>query len=615
MNVETTTYANGEVAIFLRGKQYKDGRWVNMPAQFLGLVSDFPQYEDPVAHFRQFYKEETKKQKAQEKLDALKSDSSSVSIMLNLNEQLGLGESAVRNIGYVAFKRIYKELRLDEFWRRQTRGLKIEYDMEKIFYLLVISRLMDPGSKRYTFANKDQYFEPLEGIELEQIYKAMDLIAANDQPMQQWIYHQSKSFIQRDTEVCYYDGTNYYFDISHPDIDEVDDEGNIADKKLRKRGPEKNHRPDPIVSMGLLLDKNALPVTYTLYPGNESEKVHMIPAIERARRGQMIGRIINVADRGLNTSENIWHLSGANDSDKPGRMDGYVFGKSVRAADKQFKEWVLDPKGYETVYLDPDRLYSDDEDVDSSNGKVKFTYKIRNEVVRLNIHVEMPDGSVKIKQPKTSQRQMVYYSEKYARKQRLERELMIERAKDLIANPKKYDRVTSAGSASYIRNINFNKDTGEVTGRNLSLDYDKIAEEEKYDGYYAIVTSEMEMAPAKIRDVYRGLIRIEHTFRITKSEMETRPAYVWTTEHIKAHFSTCYAALCMLKFLMYRMDNEYTASRILDSLRKCNVTEEDSTYWQFTYYDEVLARIEKLFGIDLRTRHRTRQQLRRLLRY
>ena len=97
--------------------------------------------------------------------------------MLNLNEQLGLGESAVRNIGYVAFKRIYKELRLDEFWRRQTRGLKIEYDMEKIFYLLVISRLMDPGSKRYTFANKDQYFEPLEGIELEQIYKAMDLIA------------------------------------------------------------------------------------------------------------------------------------------------------------------------------------------------------------------------------------------------------------------------------------------------------------------------------------------------------------------------------------------------------------------------------------------------------
>jgi len=97
--------------------------------------------------------------------------------------------------------------------------------------------------------------------------------------------------------------------------------------------------------------------------------------------------------------------------------------------------------------------------------------------------------------------------------------------------------------------------------------------------------------------------------------METRPAYVWTTEHIKAHFSTCYAALCMLKFLMYRMDNEYTASRILDSLRKCNVTEEDSTYWQFTYYDEVLARIEKLFGIDLRTRHRTRQQLRRFLRY
>lgn len=616
MHIETRTYTNGDTAIFLRGKEYKNGKWTNIKATTIGYVSDFiDQYPDPVEHFRQYYKDLTKQQKEKAAQDALNSINTA-SILIDLDEKLLPDTSLIRNIGYVAFKRLYKMLELDKFWKKATKGLNIEYDMEKIFYLLVISRLMDPGSKKYTFERKDQYFEPIEGFELEDVYKALDIIAEHDQQLQEWICHKSSSFIKRDTDVCYYDGTNYYFDIDHPDIDEIDDDGFITDKKYRKRGPEKNHRPDPIVSMGLLLDRNGLPLSYTLYPGNESEKIHMIPAIQTARRGQMIGRIINVADRGLNTSENIWHLCGANNKDTPTGMDGYVFGKSVRGADKSFKEWVLNKDGYTTVYLDPDRLYSDDEDTDESKeGKVKFTYKIRNEVVTLNIHVDMPDGSVKIKHPKTSQRQMVYYSEKYARKQRREREIMVNRAMDLIANPKKYDKVTAAGSAAYIKNIQFDKETGEVRGRNLILDLEKIEEEKKYDGYYSIVTSEMNMSAVKMRDTYRGLIRIEHTFRITKSEMETRPIYVWTTAHIEAHFSTCYTSLCLLKFLMYLLDNEYSADKILKSLRYCQVSELNNTYWQLTYNDEILEKISKLFDIDLQHRHRTREQLRRLLKY
>lgn len=618
MHIETRKYSDGSVAILLRGKEYKNGSWRNVGAVTIGYVHELKeQYDDPVAYFRQYYKEQTKLQKAQAKLDEEKKASeTSASITLDLNERLQIGDALVRNVGYVAFKRMYRKLELDKFWKKITKGMKIEYDMEKIFCLLVISRLMDPGSKKYTYEHKDQYFEPVEGFELEDIYKALDIIAEHDQELQQWIFHKSASFIERETDVCYYDGTNYYFDIAHPDIDETDEEGNITDKKYRKRGPEKNHRPDPIVSMGLLLDKNGLPVSYTLYPGNESEKIHMIPALQTARNGQMVGRIINVADRGLNTSENIWHLCGDNSKDTPTGMDGYVFGKSVRGADKAFKEWVLDQKGYETVYLDPDRMYSEDEDTDDDKeGKVKFRYKVRNEVVKLNIKVEMPDGTVKIKKPKTSQRQMVYYSEKYARKQKFEREVMVQRAMDLIEHPRKYDKVTAAGSAGYIKNIQFNKETGEVTGKNLALDLEKIEEEAKYDGYYAIVTSEIEMSPIKMRDVYRGLIRIEHTFRIMKSEMETRPVYVWTTPHIQAHFSTCYTSLCLLKFLMYQLDNEYSAAQILKSLRQCQATDLNYTYWQFTYYDEILEKISKLFNIDLQLRNRTREQLRRLLKY
>ncbi len=616
MYVETKTYASGEVALFVRGKEYKNGNWVNVKAKYIGLVSDLTdQYPDPVQHYRQYYRELTKKQKAQAALDAQKNDNT-VSVILDLNEKLKPGTDLTRNIGYVAFKRMYRMLELDKFWKKYTKGLRIEYDMEKIFYLLVISRLMDPGSKKYTFEHKDQYFEPIQGFELEDVYKALDIIAEYDQKLQQWIFHKSVSFIKRETDVCYYDGTNYYFDIAHPDIDETDDDGNVSEKKYRKRGPEKNHRPDPIVNMGLLIDRNGLPVSYTLYPGNESEKIHMIPAIQTARRGEMIGRIINVADRGLNTSENIWHLCGDNSKDTPTGMDGYVFGKSVRGADRQFKEWVLDKKGYDTIYLDPDHIYSDDEDIDTyKEGKVKFIHKVRNEVVTLNIHVEMPDGSIKIKRPKTSQRQMVYYSEKYAMKQKREREIMISRAKDLIANPVKYDRVTSAGSATYIKNIQFDKETGEIKGKELLLDYEKIAEEEKYDGYYAIVTSEMEMSAVEMRDVYRGLIRIEHTFRVLKSEMETRPVYLWTTPHIKAHFTTCYTSLCLLKFLMYQLDNEYTSDTLLRSLKQCNVTELSNTYWQLTYNDETLEKIAKLYDIDLQTRNRTKEQWRRLCKY
>ena len=614
MNVETRTNKDGRVYMFLRGKEYKNGQWVNVKSTPIGYVDEFTdQYDDPVKHFKDLYRAKAKEQKEQARRDKEK-EKSAVSITLDLDEKLEAGSALSKNIGYVAFKRYYKKLQLDKFWKSKTKNLDIEYDFEKAFYLMVISRLMDPGSKKYTFERKDQYFEPIDGFKLEDMYKALDIIAKYENELQQWIFHKSKDFIDRDTSVCYYDGTNYYFDIAHPDIDEIDSNGKVTEKKLRKRGPEKNHRPDPIVSMGLLLDKNGLPVSYTLYPGNESEKIHMTPALQTARNGQMIGKIINVADRGLNTSENIWHLAGANDNSDSGK-DGYVFGKSVRGADQKFKDWVLSG-GYETVYLDPDKMYSEDEDIDDTlDGKVKFKYKVRNEVVRLYVHVEMPDGTVKIKRPKTAQRQMVYYSEKYAKKQKRERQIMIERAKDLIAHPKKYDRVTAAGSGAYIKNYQFNKETGEITSKNLVLDEEKIAEEEKYDGYYAIVTSELDMPATEMRNIYRGLIRIEHTFRITKSEMETRPVFVWTTEHIKAHFSTCYTSLCLLKFLMYQLDNKYSAARILKSLKQCNVSDIDYTYWQFTHYDEILSDIEKLFDIDLQTRNRTREQLRRLLKY
>lgn len=610
MYIEVVKQKSGDIMLVREKITVPGGGRKSITVENLGKISSYlDQYDDPVDHFRKLYKNRSSQIKRS------LSAPDQVSVTLNLDETLDTDADLVRNIGYAAFKRIYRELRLDVFWKKHTAGRKFEFDAEKIFYLLVLGRLMDPGSKKYTYESREQFFEPIGGFELEDVYKALDVIAEFDEELQAWIFHASKDLIRRNTDVCYYDGTNFYFDIGRPDTDEVDDEGNIIDKKLRKRGPEKNRRPDPIVSMGLLIDHNAVPVGYSVYPGNESEKVHMMPVINTARKHSMIQRIINVADRGLHTSENIWHLAGKNSRDNSG-MDGYVYGKSVKGADKEFKEWALDTKGYRTIYIDPDKDYSADEDKSEDHGgKVKFTYKIRNEEVTLNIHVEMEDGSVKIKKVNTSQRQLVYYSEKYAQKQRRDRQTMIDRAKDLIAHPKKYDRVTAAGSGAYVKNIQFNKETGEVTGRNLLLDTDKIAEEEKYDGFYAIVTSEMDMSAEEIRNIYRGLIRIEHTFKITKSELEARPIYLWTTNHIRAHFTVCYTALCILKILMKMLDEKYSAENILHSLRKCTVSELTGGYWQANYYDEVLQAISEKLDLEFNKRYRTRDQLRRFLKY
>ena len=211
---------------------------------------------------------------------------------------------------------------------------------------------------------------------------------------------------------------------------------------------------------------------------------------------------------------------------------------------------------------------------------------------------------------------MVYYSEKYAKKQRCDREVMIERAKDLIKSPKKYDKVTSAGSASYVLNIAFNKNTGEIVeGKNLELNLEKIEEEKKYDGYYSIVTSELNMSDLEIREVYRGLINIEDTFKISKTEFDSRPVFLRTNDHIDAHFTTCFTSLVLLRLLQTKLENKYPVGKIIDSLKSyCCVPLDKNTY-QLTYYDEVLDSCSKVFDMELDNKYRTRQQIQRLLRY
>lgn len=594
---------DGDIYLSIREKYHvpKVGARERVVESIGNLSTLKEQYDDPIAFFTKRAKE----------LTAAKKEEKTAAIKINVNEKLEVGTNDTRNVGYGMLKLLYKDLQLDKFWNWKTRGRKTQFSTDQIFRLLTFSRALNPGSKRYTLRSKDFFFEPFDGFTLDDIYHALDIIAEHQNALQEWIYEKSKNICSRDLSVSYFDCTNYYFDIGHPDVDTFDEDGdpvdakgNKTDAKYRKRGPEKNHRPDPIVEMGLLMDRNGIPVAYDLFPGNESEKVHMRPIIKRVKRDFENCRIIFVADRGLNTSDNIYWLNGTNKGDN-NSLDGYVYGQSVRGADAEFKQWVLGG-GYRKEKV-----------TDEEGNEITFTHKSRIYPKKIHVNVTKPGQKKPSKKEVViDQKQMAYYSEKYAKKQKADRQAMIDRAKDLISHPKKYDRITAKGSSSYIKNIAFDKSTGEIIeGRELLLDLEKIREEEKYDGYYSIVTSELKMSDEKMREVYRGLARIEDSFKVTKTFFESRPVYVRTNAHIDAHFATCFLALVLIRLLEVKLDHQFPSGRMLNSIKQYNCVHLSENRWQFTYYDEVIDACGKTFDVPLNNKYRTQQEIQRLLKY
>lgn len=595
---------NGDIYLSIREKYHVPGKGSReRTVESIGYLSTLKdKYDDPIAFFTQKARDMTAESKKEK----------SMTLTINPNEQMDIDMDDLRNVGYGIIKQLYKDLELDRFWNWKTKNLSIKYSVDQIFRLLVFSRILNPASKKGTYDQRQFYFENFGNFSLDDVYHALDIICANSQALQKWIFEHSENLCTRDLSVGYFDCTNYYFDIGRPDMDILDDNGNPVDKdgnpvaaKYRKRGPEKNHRPDPIVEMGLLMDRKGIPLAFDLFPGNESEKVHMRPLINRVKNQFSDTRIIFVADRGLNTSDNIYYLNGDNKGEDNQR-DGYVYGQSIRGADREFKEWVLSGEYLKDTFIDED-----------GKEKISFMHKSRIHPKELHVNVTKPGQKKPAKKTvRVDQKQMVYYSEKYAKKQRADRENMIQRAKDLIQHPKKYDRITASGSASYVMNIAFDKTTGEIVeGKMLELDLEKIEEEQKYDGYYSIVTSELNMSDTEMRDVYRGLAKIEETFKVTKSDFESQPVFVRTNDHIDAHFTICFTALVLIRLLQAKLETSYPAGKIITSLKKYCCTPLDVNLYKFVYYDEIIDACGKMLGINLQNKFLTRQQIQRLLRY
>ena len=377
-----TITIKGITRLYFYESYYENGKTRQKCVENLGRLDELQiKYDDPVLHFKKIAEERTIEKKAAQK----------ISVPIDIDAEMDVNEDNLKNAGYSVLKELYKQLELDKFWKRKLRNTSIKYDLEAVFRLLVFSRILYPASKLETFHAKDVYFEKIDGFSEKDVYKALDLFDKYNDELQKWIYDHSSKICTRDMSVSYFDCTNYYFDIGRSDMDTFDDDGNPIDKKgnptepkYRKRGPEKNHRPDPIVEMGLLMDKNGIPLAFDLFPGNESEKVHMRPIINRVKNEFNNGRIIFVADRGLNTSDNIYFLNGDNKGDYNPR-DGYVYGQSVRGADAEFKAWVLGD-GYQT-----DKLKDED------GKEIIFTHKSRIYPKTIHVNLTIPGQKKKKK--------------------------------------------------------------------------------------------------------------------------------------------------------------------------------------------------------------------------
>ncbi|MDR2401273.1 MAG: IS1634 family transposase, partial [Deferribacteraceae bacterium] len=414
------------------------------------------EYSDPIAHFERVAEEMTR---------AEKENNPPLTITIDKAKTLTKDKGNRKNFGYAALSRIYHELELDVFFRNNSRGLKAGYNVSSIMKLLVYSRILSPASRKKTYEMKDRYFDKTD-FSLDDVYRCLSFVNKLKDKVQRHINNKVGERYGRSCELVYYDVTNYYFE-----IDEAD--------RLRKYGVSSEHSPNPIVQMGLFLDTNGIPVSYRLFPGSTNDCETLSPLSSELRREYNFGRVIVAADRGLNTQRNI--------QSNILNQSGYVYSQTVRGGKQEFKEYVLNEQGYRHV----------------SEG-----FRIKSKIAARELEVTdiMSGRKSKIN---IYEKQVVFYSREYAERARAERSETILKAHDMVNNPDKYNRATSYGAAKYVKGIVFDNKTGEVAKAIPTFDYEKLSEDEKYDGYYSIVTSEIDKRDEEIIGIYKGLWKIE----------------------------------------------------------------------------------------------------------
>ncbi len=515
--------------------------------QPLGFLDELSlEHEDPVLWAKQIAKEMTQAKKASEQ---------TVTIELHPMEKIDMRTSNEKNMGCAVILSQYGALGIETALRSASRNSRAKYDINAILRLIVCERIVEPSSKLAAWENRVRYFFS-SNFSRDDTYRALDNLVQAKATILSTMNRQIAQSGLRDLSALYYDVTNYYFETDTED-------------EWRRRGVSKERRPNPIVQMGLIQDKRGIPLAYKVFPGNTSDCTTMMPVLAELKKDHNLKRVVTVADKGLNCSENIAFavVSG----------DGFVFSQSIRGtkSDKDLKSWVLD----------------------SSDYQVGNDFKIKSKQGYKTVHLKAKDcADDKAQDVQVEVKYVAFWSKDYERRARHERAKTIEKAISLVKNPSAYTRATSYGAAKYVKGIHFDKETGIICNkRELSLDESAIAEEEALDGYYLIVTSEINWTDDEILNAYRELWRIEETFKVTKSELVARPVYVWTPAHIEAHFLTCYIALVILRLL--QLISGLSCGCIREQIAKMNYINVDANWWVSGYRTDVSDALVDAVGL------------------
>lgn len=530
-------------------------------------------YPDPLLHFQEVVTQMNAEQKKNKK----------ITLEINLNEKLPEDSHNRYNLGYAVIMKIYHELELDRFFNNRSRHENFEYNTNSIMKLLTITRILNPSSKKRSYEYKDMFFERFD-FELHDIYRALSYFSKIGLECQRFISDQINKKFGRDTTLMYFDVTNFHFEIDEPD-------------DFRKRGKEKNNRPDPIVQMALAMDADGIPLYYKLFSGNTHDSKTFIPVFKDVCVRFAPTRVIAVADMGCTSSNNIYFLKGG-DRDK--RVNGYVFSFSIRKGAEKFKKYVLDESDY--VGRDGKAL------------EENYDFKIKSRIEVREIKITMKNGSQK--SILIDEKQVVFWSKKYADKASAERAEIIKKALDVIDNPKKHTKSTVRGASAYIKNITFDKKTGEIIekpGKTLIYDEEKAKEDAKYDGYYCIITSELEMSDHRVIEIYRGLSDIEDNFKVSKSDLDIRPVNVSREDRINAHVLTCFISLVILRLIQKKTNYQFTPEQIITCLNNISCSLEHTNLYMFDYRSNISNTIGETFDIDFTNKRLRLNEIKNIL--
>ena len=458
---------------------------------------------------------------------------------------------------HLLLERILEELGLNFFFSSYKGFTKLEYDVYGFVKLLIFGRLLNPASKCATVRQNDDYYEPiLKNFNPDNVYDTLSFLADNKEKILRRINTNLMKKAGRSPEIIYYDVTNFYFEIEEADEDILDEDGNVLEKGQRKFGVCKEERHQPIVQMGLFMDDDGIPISIASFPGNTLDHLTLRPAMKKTIDDLEFSRFILIADRGICNYLNLLHLLDAG--------NGYLVSKSLLKSTKAEQKWAYDEKGY--VLVSPD-----------------FKYKSR--IVKRNVKDE--NGNSR----QVEEQVVVYWSRKFEERCRRENKGFLDFLQKLEDSPASF-RISALQSKAlrrFMKKEYMNAKTGEaINSSDIKgfIDFDKVAEYRKSMGYYQLVTSELTMDPQTVIDKYHGLTQIEDQFRVMKGELETRPIYVRTPEHVDAHLLTCMIALVLLRIIQKR-------------IRDLEGTKRDDVYWNVGMSVERIQKALNKWKVDV----------------